>query len=156
MHNVIQVREVPIVQAAAACELPDALDRVQLRAVGREVIEREASGVLLPPIPVQTGMMVLGVVGNDHDAALASGAGGLQVLEKLPAGEGVELIRLTPIEKLPVAQADGSVVDDALAGGRVKHHRVLGFGRDPHLTARTVLLKMHFVHGPKINRGIEA
>ena len=156
MQNVIQVREVPIVQASAACELPDALDRVQLRAVGREVIEREASCVLLPPNPVQTGMMVFRVVGNDHDPALAAGADGLQVLEKLPAGEGVELIRFTSIEKLAVAQADGSVIAHALAGGRVKQHRVFGFGRDPHLTARTVLLKMHFVHGPKINRGIEA
>jgi len=76
--------------------------------------------------------------------------GGLQVLEKkLPAGEGIELIRLTPIDKLAVAQADGSVIAHALAGGRVKQHRVLGFGRDPHLTARTVLLKMHFGPWPK-------
>ena len=156
MRNVIQMREVSIVQASAACKLPDAFDGVQLRAVGREVIEREASCVLLPPIPVQTGMMVFRVVGNNHDAAPASGTGGLQVPEELPAGEGVELIRFTSIEKLAVAQADGSVIAHALAGGRVKQHRVPGFGRDPHLTARTVLLKMHFVHGPKINRGIEA
>src|SRR5580658_5445439 len=120
MHNVIQVREVPIVQASAACELPDALDRIQLRAVGGKVIEREASRMLFPPIPVQAGMMVFGVVGNDHDAAFASSAGGLQALEKAPAGEGVELIRLPPVKKLAVAQADGSEIAHAFAGGRVK------------------------------------
>ena len=156
MQNVIQMREVSIVQTPAACELPDALDGVQLRAVGREVIEREAIPVLFPPIPVKAGMMVFRVVSNDHDAALTSGAGGLQVLEELPAGEGVELIRLTPIEKLAVAQADGSVIAHTLAGGRVQQHGVAGFGRNPHATARTVLLKMHFVHSPKVNYGIEA
>jgi hypothetical protein len=34
--------------------------------------------------------------------------------------------------------------------------RVAGFGRDPHLRARTVLLKAQFVHSPKVNRGTEA
>jgi hypothetical protein len=38
----------------------------------------------------------------------------------------------------------------------VKQHGVLGFRWDPHPTARTVLLKMHFVHSPEINRGVEA
>ena len=156
MNNLIEMREVSIVQAPAACEFPDALDRIQFRAVGREVIKREASRVLLPPIAVQASVMVFGVVGNHHDAASAAGAGRPQVLEKPPAGKSVELIRLPPVEKPAVAQADGSVIAHAFAGGRVEQHRVLGFGRDPHLTARTVLLKMYFVHGPKINRTIAA
>src|SRR6267142_392407 len=31
-------------------------------------------------------------------------------------------------------------------------HRVLDFRRDPHSAARTVLLEMHLIHGPQINR----
>jgi hypothetical protein len=38
----------------------------------------------------------------------------------------------------------------------MKEHRALGFRRDPHAAARTVLLKVHFVHGPKIDSGIKA
>ena len=83
MYNLIDMREVSIVQALAACELPGAFDGVQLRAVGWEVIEREASRVLLPPFPVQAGMMVFRVVGNDHDAASASGAGGPQLSARI-------------------------------------------------------------------------
>ena len=83
-------------------------------------------------------------------------AGGTKLLQELPAGQGVELARLPPEEEAAVAQADRSIIAHALPGGRVKQHGVLGFGRDPHPTARTVLLKMHFVHGPEINRGIEA
>jgi len=156
MYNVIQVREVSIVQASATCEVPDALQGVQLRAVGGEVIEREAIRAPLPPIPVKACMVVFCVVGDDHDASSGSGAGRLQVLEKLPAGDGVELIRLAPKEELAIAQADGTEIPDAAPGGIMKKHRVFGFRRDPHATARTVLLKVHFVHGPKIDSGIKA
>jgi len=37
------MREVSIVQASATCKFPDALDGVQFRAVGGEVVEREAT-----------------------------------------------------------------------------------------------------------------
>ena len=156
MDQVIQMRKVSIVQASATCEFPDALDGVQLRAVGGEVIESEAIRVPLPPFPVKACMVVFRVVDDDHDASSGSGAGRLQVLEKLPAGEGVELIRLAPKEELAIAQADGTEVPDTAPGGIMKEHRVLGFRRDPHAAARTVLLKVHFVHGPKIDSGIKA
>jgi hypothetical protein len=38
----------------------------------------------------------------------------------------------------------------------MKEHWVLSFRRDPHPAARTVLLKVHFVHGPKIDSRISA
>ena len=98
------MREVSIVQAFATCEFPDALDGVQLRAVGGEVIEGEALRVSLPPLPMKAWMIVFGVVGNDHDVSFGTSAGRLQVLEKLPAGEGVELIRLAPKEELAIAK----------------------------------------------------
>jgi hypothetical protein len=156
MDHVIQMREVSIVQASAACEFPDALDGIQLRAISWEEVEREALGVFLPPFSVESRVVVFRVVGNDHDASFGSGAGRLQVLEKLPAGDGVELIRLAPKEELAIAQADGAEIPDTAPGGIMKEHRVLGFRGDPHAAARTVLLKVHFVHGPKIDSGIKA
>jgi hypothetical protein len=77
-------------------------------------------------------MVVFRVVGDDHDASSASSAGRLQVLEKLPAGEGVELVRLAPKEELAIAQADGAEIPDAAPGGIMKEHWVLGFRGDPH------------------------
>jgi len=135
MYNVIQMCEVSIVQASATCNFPDALDGVQLRAVGGEVVEREARRTPLPPLPVKACMVVFRVVGNDHDASSGSGAGRLEVLEKLPAGEGLELVRLALKEELAIAQADGAEVPDTAPGGTMKEHRVLGFRRDPHAAA---------------------
>ena len=137
-------------------EFPDALRRVQLRAVGRQEIQAETLRLLLSPIPVQSGVVIAGVVGNHYHLSIRVSAAGTQLLQEPPAGQGVELARLTPEEESAVAQADRSIVAHALAGGLVKQHGVLGLGRDPHPAARTVLLKMHFVHGPEINRGIEA
>lgn len=137
-------------------QFPDALGGIQLRTVGRQEIQAEALGFLLSPVLVQPGVMILGVVGNYHRPSRPTRAGGTELLQELPAGQGVELSALGPEEEAPITQADRSLVTHALAVGRVKQYGVPDFGRDPHLTARTVLLKMHFVHSPKVNRGIEA
>ncbi len=68
LHDLVQVREIAIVQAPAARQLPNALDRVQFRAVGGERIEPEVMDVFFPPLAVQARMVVFGVVGNDHHA----------------------------------------------------------------------------------------
>ena len=140
----------------ATGELPHALRRIQFRTVGRQEIKGETVSLLLPPVPVQSGMVISGVVGYDHHSSMPASAEGTKLLQELPAGQGIELTRLPPEVESAVAQADRSVIAQAISGGRVKQHGVLGFGRDPHLTTRTVLLKMHFVHGPEINRGVGA
>jgi len=137
-------------------EFPDALRGVQFRAVGRQEVQAETFRLLLPPVPVQSGVVIAGVVGNHHHLSIRASADGTKLLQELPAGQGVELARLTPEEELAVAQADRSIIAHAHPGGLVQQHGVLGFGRNPHPTARTVLLKMHFVHGPEINRGVDA
>jgi hypothetical protein len=38
----------------------------------------------------------------------------------------------------------------------MQQHGILPFWRDPHAAARTVLLKVYFVHGPKIDSGVKA
>jgi hypothetical protein len=122
------------------------------------VVERELAGVVLPPRAVKACVVVFRVVGDDYNASSGSGSGTgrPQMLEKLPAGNGVESIRLTPKEELAITQADGTEVTDTASGGMVKQYWVLGFRRNPHPAARTVLLKVHFVHGPKIDGGVKA
>ena len=137
-------------------EFPDALRGVQFRTVGRQEIQAETFRRLLPPIAVQPGVVISGVVGNHYHLSIRACAGGTKLLQELPAGQSIELARLRPEEEAAVAQADRSIVAHALPGGLVKQHGVLGFGRNPHPAARTVLLKMHFVHGPEINRRIDA
>jgi hypothetical protein len=137
-------------------EFPDTFRGVQFRAVGRQEVQVEAFRLLLPPVVVQPGVVIAGVVGNHHHLSSPASAAGTELLQELPAGQGVEFARLPPKEKSAVTQTNRSIVAHALVGGRMKQRGVLGLGRDPHSTARTVLLKMHFVYGPEINRRIEA
>jgi len=113
-------------------------------------------GVFIPPLPVKASVVIFGVVGNHHNASSTSGAGRLKIPEKLQARKGVELVGLTPEAQLAVAQTDGTEISDTAPRRIMEQHGVLGFGRDPHAAARTVLLKVYFVHGPKIDSGIKA
>ena len=135
-------------------ELPDALDWVQFGTVGRQEVQREALGALLPPLLVKAGVVVSRIVRDHRDTASGSTAGRPQRLEKLPAGNGIELARLAAKEEPSVPQANGTKIANLVPAGMVMQDRVPGFGWDPHPTARTMLLKVHFVHRPKIHRGI--
>jgi hypothetical protein len=137
-------------------EFPDALRGIQLRTVGRQEVKAEAFSLLLSPVPVQSGVVIFRVVGNHHHASIRASTDGPKILQKLPAGQGVELARLAPKEELAVAQADRSIIAHALPSGLMKQHGVLGFRRDPQPTARTVLFKMHLNHGPEINPRVDA
>jgi hypothetical protein len=152
--HVLQLGKVTVMETAAAREFPNALDRIQFRAVGRQEIQREALGALLPPLSVKSSMVVLGIVRDHHHAPRRSGGDRLQRLEKLPAGNGIELTCLAPKEEPSVAQANGAKIANAVSAGVVVQDRVSDFGRHPHPAARTMLLEVHFVHGPKIHRGI--
>ena len=143
-------------QTASTREFPHTLRGIQLRAVRRQEVQGETLGSFLPPVAVESGVVVFRVVGNHHHPSRRAGAGGPKVFQELPAGHGVELARLTPEEEFAVAEADRPEVAHALPGGMMEQNGVLGFARDPHPAARAVLLKMYFVHGPEINRGIEA
>ena len=143
-------------ETASGREFPNPFREIQLGTVRGQEVEGETLGNLLPPFPVQSGMVVFGVVGNHHHPSSRAGADRAQVFQEPPAGAGVELARLTPEEELAVAQADRPEVAHALAGGMMEQNGILGFGRDPHAAARAVLWKVHFVHGPEINRGVAA
>ena len=107
-------------QTSPARELPDALDGVQFRAVGRQVIEREASGVLHPPCPVKAGVVAFRIAGNEDHPSSASAAGSPQMVEEFPARQGVQFFGLAPKKELAVAQPDRPEIADAPPRGVVK------------------------------------
>ena len=137
-------------------EFPHALRGIQVRTIRRQEVQHEAFSPLLSPVLVQSGMVVFRVVGNDHGSSSRADANPVKVFQELPAGRGVELACLPPEEESAVAQADRAKVTHALSGGMMEQDGVFDFRRHPHPAARAVLLKMDFVHRPKVNRGIGA
>jgi hypothetical protein len=95
--------------------------------------------------------MIPGVVSNDHDAAASPNAGATQMAKKAQEGGAIELVLFAAKYKPAIAQPDGAKVPHALAGWGMQQDRIFDFRRHPHSTTRTVLLKMHFVHGPQVH-----
>src|SRR5258705_5090701 len=107
-----------------------------------------------PPLGVQLGMVILGVIRNHDHPASGSTAALAQLTKKAPGGHRVKAVSFALKDKLSISQTDGAGIADPLASRLVKNHRVVHFGPSPHSGAGTVLLKMNFINRPQINRGV--
>ena len=61
--------KVSVVDALATRQFPNPFDRVQFGAVGWQVFQSEIRDMVLSPFFVKPGVMVSGVVRNDHNTA---------------------------------------------------------------------------------------
>lgn len=143
--------EVPIMKAKSAGQLPDSLDRVEIRAVGWEEVQAEVSLVALAPVAMQQAMVVLGIVKDDGRRAVSPEGNTPQLTEESEEGLGVEALVLASVHQLAIAQPHSSKVSNALSRRMVQQHRVGNLGRHPHTAPRAVLLKVDFVESPKIH-----
>ena len=64
--DVAKFRNVPIVEAAAGSQFPDAFDGVEVRAVRRQEMEDKLVGDLPAPRFVQVGVVIASIA-DDHD-----------------------------------------------------------------------------------------
>jgi len=131
-----------------ARQFPDALDGIQIRTVGRKVVQFKARCLGLSPGFVHFRMMILGVVTDDHDALAFLSAPLLKELQEIPETLPVKSIGLSRINKLAIAQAHGSKVSYALSSGVMQDDRALVFGWHPHPAPGAVLLEMDLVQCP--------
>jgi hypothetical protein len=135
---------------------PDSLDWIQLRTVGWQVQEREPPLRLFSPLLVKAGMMVPGVVDDDHDSPLRVRRDPPQILDEAEVSLSIKLIFFSNRHEFAVTQAYRSEVTDAVSGRVVKQNRVLVFRCHPHSATRTMLLKVDFIRGPQVNCGISS
>src|SRR5208283_2407742 len=96
-------------------------------------------------------MVIPGIVGDHDDPSRSRGAGAVEGFQEDKKGSTVELVRLAMKEELAVTKPNRTKVTDAAASGMMEQNRVLGLRRNPHLAARTMLLKMHLVGCPQVH-----
>src|SRR5579862_8775971 len=154
LQHASQRGEIAIMEAEPSRQLPNPLDRIQIRAVRRQVTQHELRFLLHPPLGMQLGMVILGVIGNHDHPASSPATAVAQLAQKVPGSHRVKAVGFALEEKLSISQTDGAKIADALASWMVKNHWVVHLGRNPHSGARTVLLKMDFINRPQINRGV--
>ena len=108
--------EVAIVQATAAGELPHSLDGVEFGTVSGQEVQGKVRGVLFPPRSVQAGVVITGIVGDDHHPSPGSAAGGAELLEELKEAGPIEFAGFQTEPQAPIPQAHGSEIPHTLAG----------------------------------------
>jgi hypothetical protein len=101
----LEIGEVAIVQATTACELPHALDRIEFGTVRGKEVQSKVMGVLFPPRSVQAGVVITGIVGDDHNPSPRPAAGGAELLEKLKEAGSIEFAGFQTEHKAPIPQA---------------------------------------------------
>src|SRR5882724_4508365 len=89
--------------------------------------------------------MVLGIVADGQDTAVRFGTGFPKDFQELPEGLSVESPGFAAVQKLAVPQTYGGKVADALARRVMIDDRVADLRRNPHATARSLLLEVNFV-----------
>jgi len=130
--NLQEAAEIAVVQTQAPDQLPDPLDRIEVRAVRRQEVELEAADPICAPVAMELGVVVFGIVSDDHHAAPRSGADPVQVLEEVPAGLRVEALALAAEDEAAVAQAHGTKVAHTLAPRKMPDHGISNLWRYPH------------------------
>jgi len=99
--DAVQRGAVLVVQAAAPNQFPNALDRVELRTVGRKKMQVKVSGDLGSPSSRQDGVVIARVVDDDDDLASALPAHALEFPQEVPAGDRIEHAFGRAITSLP-------------------------------------------------------
>ena len=105
---ILDRREVPIVGGEAASQLPYPLNRVEIRAIRRQVFKAEPRLRGFPPLLVQRRVMVACVVGDHDDSPAGMRTDFPEMPQKIEARLGIEASGLTPVNQLAVSQ---SVID---------------------------------------------
>jgi hypothetical protein len=95
--------------------------------------------------------MITSIV-EDDDHTAAARAMRQQLPQKALEGLGIEYLA-HPTDEFPGAQVDSPEAGDGLARRCVQQDGVLVLWRDPHPTARTVLLEVTFAQAPQFNVG---
>jgi hypothetical protein len=149
--HILDSREIPVVGGEAPSQFPHAFDRIEVRAIRRQVFEPEQGLSSLPPLLVQRRVMIARVVCDYDDPPAGTRTDLPEMPQEIETRFSIEASGLTSEDQLAVAQADGSEVSNAPPCRVVQQNRVRGLRRNPHSAPRTVLLEVNLIHGPQVN-----
>jgi hypothetical protein len=129
-------------------QLPDSLNRIELRTIRRQKIQPQFPPVIPQPELQQSGMMISGVIQNNHHL-LVGGTMAKEVFQEFTKSLPVEVVPLLGYQSA-IPQSDGSKHPDLFMRRSLPEDRIFDIERDPHYISRSVLLKMTLIQTPKV------
>src|SRR5580658_3792291 len=137
--------KVTIVDPELSQELPDALDRVEIGAVGRQEEQDEIGLLKAAPFGVEGRMVVPGVVEDDDDSTPTAPAALTQSAQERPTGIRIEAAFGLGGDQAAITDPDGPEVADAFSSGRVDQDWIADLRRNPHPAPAPVLLAVDLI-----------
>jgi len=129
-------------------QLPDPLNRIELRTIRRQEIQPQFPPVIPQPGLQGSGMMISGIIQNDHHL-LVRGTMAKEVLQEFTKSLSAEFVPLLCYQSV-IPQTDGSKHPDLFVGWSMPEDRIFNLDRNPHHISRSVLLKMTLIQTPKV------
>src|SRR5512139_2676370 len=131
-----------------ASQLPNPLNRIELRTIRRQEIKTQDSPLIPQPGLQRSRMMVSGIIQNNHHFLLREAVTkkmGQEYLKRLP-------VKILPLlgYQFPVLQTDGPKHPNGLMRRCVPKNGIFHLGWNPHDIPRAKLLEMALIQTPKI------
>src|SRR3989304_8957620 len=101
-------------ETISPCQLPHAFNRIQLRAVGREIIELDSVHLALSPFLMELRMMVSGIIYDYYGFCGRIGCRSLDHFEKFQRRFRVETVGFFAEDELSVSKSYRPKVPNSL------------------------------------------
>ena len=134
--------------AQFASQLPNPLNRIELRTIRRQEVKTQQSSLIPQPGLQGSRMMISGIIQNNHHFLL-----GVTVTKKMPQEYLKRLaVKILPLlgYQFPVLQTDGPKHPYRLMRGCMPKNRIFHFRWNPHDVPGAMLLEMALIQTPKI------
>lgn len=151
IDHILQLGEVSVMSSFSPRDLPNPLDGVEFRAVGRHELQRKSLMTVQSPFSMKLSMVVSDVVDDQHNPPSRVRTDLAQVFEEAKECLPVELVCFSAIDELAISDSHCSEISHALSCWMMENNRVFHIFRNPHAASGSMLFESDLVQGPDID-----
>ena len=151
IDHILQPGEVSVMSSFSPRDLPNPLDGVEFRAVGRHELQRKSLMAVQSPFSMKLSMVVSDVVDDQHNPPSRVRADLPQVFEEAKKCLPIELVCFSAIDELAISDSHCTKISHALSCRMMEHNRVFHIFRNPHAASGSMLFEPDLVQGPDID-----
>ena len=151
IDHILQLGEVSVMSSFSPRDLPNPLDGIEFRAVGRHEFQSKSPMAVQSPFSMKLSMVVSDIVDDQHNPPSRVRADLTQVFEEAKKCLPIELVRFAAINELAIPDSYCSEISYALSCRMVKDDRAFHFFRNPHAAPGSMLFEPDLVQSPDVN-----
>jgi len=149
--HILQLGKVSVMSSFSSRDLPNPLNGIEFRTVGRHELQRKSLMAAQPPFCMKLGMVVSDVVDDQHNPPSRVRADLAQVFEEAKECLPIELVCFSAIDELAISDSHCSEISHALSCRMMEYNRVFHIFRNPHAASGSMLFESDLVQSPDID-----